>query len=269
MFGIAEPVPDRYFAIVPGLIQSIERAAAVLRLLARGRGRLGVGEIAAALSLPKGTTHGILSTLRAVGFVEQDAATGQYRLGDGLTRLATRQLDTNELRASAMNWADSLAARTAEAVRVAALTERNVLTVVHHVFRPDNATQTLEVGRELPLHATALGKILLAYDLELAESVQRGALSSYTRRTIDTPDALARALRLVRMRGWSAEVSESMPEVAAVAAPIRTHGGLVVGAIDVCGPPERICDSRLRPLPKTVAMVQDVARAISRQLGGR
>ena len=61
---------------MPGSIQSIERAAAVLQLLARGHGPLGVGEIAASLSLPKGTTHGILSTLRAVGFIDQDAATG-------------------------------------------------------------------------------------------------------------------------------------------------------------------------------------------------
>jgi DNA-binding IclR family transcriptional regulator len=256
-----------YFALVPGSIQSIERAAAVLQLLARGRGRLGVGEIAASLSLPKGTTHGILSTLRAVGFVDQDAATGQYRLGDRLKQLGTRHLDTNELRAAAMNWADTLAARCGEAVRIGALTEGNVLTVVHHVFRPDNTAQTLEVGRELPLHATALGKVVLAYDVDLAESVQHGELPSYTRRTIVAADMLARTLRLVRTRGWAAEVSESMPELAAVAAPIRSHGGLVVGAIDVCGPPERICDARLRPHPKLVALVGDVASAISRQLG--
>jgi DNA-binding IclR family transcriptional regulator len=256
-----------YFALVPGSIQSIERAAAVLRLLARSNGRLGVGEIAASLSLPKGTAHGILSTLRTVGFVDQDSATSHYALGSGLTQLGSRQLDTNELRAAAMNWTDTLAARCGEAARIGAVIDGDVLGVVHHVFRPDNTAQTLEVGRQLPLHATALGKVVLAYDVDLGESVQRGELASYTRRTIIDPDMLARTLRLVRSRGWASEVNESMPEVAAVAAPIRSHGGLVVGAIDVCGPPERICDSRLRPHPALVALVQDVAKAISHQLG--
>ncbi len=61
---------------MPGSIQSIERSAAILRLLARGSGRLGVGEIAHSLGLARGTAHGILRTLQRVGFVEQDAASG-------------------------------------------------------------------------------------------------------------------------------------------------------------------------------------------------
>ena len=63
---------------MPGPIQSIERAAAVLRLLARGSGPMAVGEIAAALDLAKPTAHGILRTLLGVGFVDQDPATGRY-----------------------------------------------------------------------------------------------------------------------------------------------------------------------------------------------
>ena len=256
-----------YFALVPGSIQSIERAAAVLRLLGRSNGPLGVGEIAAALSLPKGTAHGILSTLRAVGFVDQDAASTHYSLGPGLAQLGNRQLDANELRSAAMNWADTLAARSCEAARVGVVTDGDALTVVHHVFRPDNTAQTLEVGRRLPLHATALGKVVLAYDVDLAASTQRGELASYTRRTIVDPGLLDRALRAVRRRGWAAEVSESMTEVAAVAAPIRSCGGLAVGAIDVCGPHERICDSRWRPPPQLGGGAPDVAQAVSRQLG--
>jgi len=57
---------------VPGSVQSIERAAAILRLLANSSGRLGIGEISRSLDLAKGTTHGILRTLQAVGFIEQD-----------------------------------------------------------------------------------------------------------------------------------------------------------------------------------------------------
>src|SRR3954464_14877375 len=72
---------------MPGTIQSIERAAAVLRLLG-GAGRpLALAEVAAPLDLPRPTVHGILRTLRDVGFVEQDRDTGRYSLGSGLRRL--------------------------------------------------------------------------------------------------------------------------------------------------------------------------------------
>ena len=76
---------------MPGSVQSIERAAAVLRLLAVGTGRLGCVEVATSLDLAKGTAHGILRTLKEVGFVEQDRATGKYQLGAGLQSLYAQQ----------------------------------------------------------------------------------------------------------------------------------------------------------------------------------
>jgi DNA-binding IclR family transcriptional regulator len=247
-------------------VQSIERAAAILRLLARGSGRLGVGEIAGSLGLAKGTAHGILRTLQGVGFVEQDRATGKYRLGASLLDLASSYLDVNELRSRAGNWADALAARSGEAVRIGAPRQGRVL-VVHHVFRPDDTEQTLDAGALLPLHATALGKVLLAYDAELAASAQRAGLDSFTRRTITKPAALARALTHVRETGWAAEAEESMPGEAGIAAPIRAPGGLVVGAIGVSGAVERICDAKGRAKPALVGHVRDAAGAISRDLG--
>ncbi|HEX4702050.1 MAG TPA: IclR family transcriptional regulator, partial [Pseudonocardiaceae bacterium] len=230
-------------------------------------GRLGVGEIASSLELAKGTAHGILRTLQRVGFVEQDRATGKYQLGAALLHLGTSYLDVNELRSRAINWADALAARSGEAVRIGAPLEGEVL-VVHHVFRPDDTLQTLDVGALLPLHATALGKVLLAYDTELAGvAVQRGELTAFTRRTIVTPKALARALVEVRDCGWAADTEESVPGQASIAAPIRGYGGLVVGAIGVSGAVERICDGRGQPSPPLVSYVRDAARAVSRDLG--
>ncbi|HUR07453.1 MAG TPA: IclR family transcriptional regulator [Nonomuraea sp.] len=144
-------------------IQSVERAAGILRLLASGPRELGVAELARAMGLPKGTLHGILRTLVHVGFVEQDAATGRYRLGGTLLHLGSSYLDVNELRTRSLNWADALAGRSRESVWIGTAHEGGVL-VVHHVFRPDDSMQTLQVGTLLPAHATALGKVLLAYD---------------------------------------------------------------------------------------------------------
>jgi DNA-binding IclR family transcriptional regulator len=250
---------------MPGPIQAIERAAGILRLLARGSGR-GLGEIAASLGLPKGTAHGILRTLHGVGFVEQDPATGHYRLGATLLHLGTSYLDANELRSRAINWADSLAARSGEAVRIGMPLDGAVL-VVHHVFRPDDTPQMLDIGAMLPLHATALGKVLLAYDTDLAAMVRRTELTSFTRRTIVTPASLDRVLTEVRAQGWAGEREESMPGEASIAAPIRVHGGLVMGSIGISGAVERLCDTAQRPKPVLVDQVRDAARAISRDLG--
>ncbi|MBL1078167.1 IclR family transcriptional regulator [Nocardia sp. 2] len=252
---------------MPGPIQSIERAAAVLRLLARGSGRMGVGEIAAALGLAKPTAHGILRTLQGVGFVDQDPVSGKYQLGSDLSGLGGGLLDANELRSRAINRADALAARSGESVRIATPHDGGV-AVVHHVFRPDNTEQALEVGEILPAHATALGKVLLAYDAELAAAVRGHDLPALTHRTLTTGPALGRALTEVRRTGWAGDIGEYRAAEASIAAPIRGRGGLVVGAIAITGPVDRLCDAQLRFRPALVAQVRDAAHAVSRDLGG-
>ncbi|MGW2639090.1 IclR family transcriptional regulator [Streptomyces sp. NPDC001348] len=249
-----------------GPVQSIERAAAILRLLAGGPRRLGLGEVAASLGLAKGTTHGILRTLQHVDFVEQDAATGKYQLGAALLHLGTSYLDVNELRSRSINWADALAARSGEAVRLGTPLESNVL-VVHHVFRPDDTLQTLDVGSLLPLHASSLGKVLLAFGTAPLELAVESGLEAYTRHTLVAPEQLTRALAEVREVGWAAEVEEMSVGEAGIAAPIRGHGGLVVGAVGLSGPVERICDGRGRPRPNLITLLREAARAISRDLG--
>ncbi|QFG26299.1 IclR family transcriptional regulator [Actinomadura sp. WMMB 499] len=252
---------------MPGPVQSIERAAAILRLLAASPGRLGVGEIAGSLGLARGTAHGILRTLERVGFVEQDEGSGKYQLGAALLHLGTSYLDVNELRSRAINWADALASRSGEAVRIGTLLEGRVL-VVHHVFRPDDTLQSMDVGSLLPIHATALGKALHAHDANAAASIRDTVLEAYCRRTITDPRELARAAARVRDNGWAAEVEELSVGEAGIAAPIRGHGGLVVGAIGISGAVERICDPRRAPRPELVAFVRDAARAVSRDVGG-
>ena len=180
---------------MPGRIQSIERAAAILRLLSGRSRRMGVVEIAGQVGLPKTTVHGILRTLRDVGFVEQDPETGKYQLGAALLHMGSSYLDGNELRTRALNWSDSLASRSHESVRIGTLHEGRVL-IVHHVFRPDDSLQVLDVGTLLPAHATALGKALLAESQYIASRSRAAGLDRFTPATVTDPDALrARARR--------------------------------------------------------------------------
>src|SRR3954470_5061241 len=174
-------------------IQSIERAAAILRLLSGRNRRLGVVQLAGELELPKATVHGILRTLNQVGFVEQDPDSGKYQLGAALLHMGSSYLDGNELRTRALNWSDSLAARSGESVRIGTLHDGKVL-VVHHVFRPDDSRQALEVGALQPAHATAMGKVLLAANRYATAELAAAGLARYTAATLTGGDALAREL---------------------------------------------------------------------------
>jgi DNA-binding IclR family transcriptional regulator len=264
MFGSVEPRSDK-FGSVPARIQSIERAAAILRLLSGRERRLGVAQLAGELGLPKGTVHGILRTLAAVGFVEQDEETGKYKLGAALLHMGSSYLDGNELRARALNWSDSLAARSGESVRIGTLHDGGVL-VVHHVFRPDDSRQALEVGVLQPAHATAMGKVLLAAHRYAAAELAAAGLRRYTPSTITEENQLYAELDAVLERGWAGDAEELVVGEVSLAAPIDDRRGVTVGAIGISGPIERLTDAGA-PRSDLVSFVREAARAVSRDLG--
>src|ERR671934_187774 len=114
-------------------IQSVDRAARILEALASGPRRLGVSELADRLGLTRPTVHGLLQTLQAHGFVEQDRDSDKYQLGAGLLQLGNSYLDLNELRGRSIVHAERLAARAQAAVRVGVMHGPTVV-VVHHDF---------------------------------------------------------------------------------------------------------------------------------------
>ncbi|MET8678670.1 IclR family transcriptional regulator [Streptomyces sp. NPDC004647] len=246
-------------------IQSLERAAAMLRLLAGGERRLGLSDVATALGLAKGTAHGILRTLQQEGFVEQDPTSGRYQLGAELLRLGNSYLDVHELRARALVWTDDLARSSGESVYLGVLHQQGVL-IVHHVFRPDDSRQVLEVGAMQPLHSTALGKALSAYDPVAHSQVIEADRKTFTAHTVTGLGDFEGVLDLTRARGWAADVEETWDGVASVASPIHDRRRMPVGAVGITGAVERVCDAgELRS--SLVAAVRDCARAVSRDLG--
>ncbi|MCF6523230.1 IclR family transcriptional regulator [Streptomyces sp. JJ36] len=247
-------------------IQSLERAAAVLRLLAGGERRLGLSEIASALELAKGTAHGLIRTLQQEGFVEQETATGKYTLGAELLRLGNSYLDVHELRARALVWTDDLARSSGESVYLGVLHQQGVL-IVHHVFRPDDSRQVLEVGAMQPLHCTALGKVLAAYDPVAHSEAADADRKTFTERTVTGLEEFEEVLDLTRGRGWASDVEETWEGLASVAAPIHDRRRMPVGAVAVTGAVERVCDEEGQLRPHMIAAVRDCARAVSRDLG--
>lgn len=251
---------------MPGSVQSVERAAAILRLLASETEPLALAEIATALALAKPTAHGLLRTLREVGFVEQDDGSALYRLAPDLLHLGTTHIDLNELRSYALNWTDALAARTAESARVAVF-RHGAVVIAHHVLGIRSPGRHLESDGRLPAHATALGKVLLAFDPGAARSIVGRQLESCTYRTVTDRPTLLRQLADVRDKGWAAAVEEAEPAAAGIAAPVRDRSGYVVAAVGIVGAVDDLCDSRSRPRPSLAGEVVRAARSISRELG--
>lgn len=247
-----------------GTIQSVDRAARILKALASGPRRLGVSQLADQLDLQRPTVHGLLQTLQAHGFVEQDRDSDKYQLAAGLLHLGTSYLDHNELRARSLVHAERLATEAGEAVRVGVMHGSSVV-VVHHVFRPDGAFQVLEVGAQLPAHASALGKAMLAYAPPgLIAELTAEPLPRLTQKTLSAA-GLRDELEAVRGRGVARERDEAVLGESSLAAPIFDHGGHAVGAIGVVGDTPRLLPRG--PAKAVVAAVTEAARSVSRELG--
>jgi DNA-binding IclR family transcriptional regulator len=224
-----------------------------------------VSELSGRLGLAKGTVHGLLRTLQEHELVEQHPDSDKYQLGPALLQLSNRFLDLNDLRSRSLAWSELLALKAEESVRVGVPHGDGVL-VVHHVFRPDSTLQILEVGALLPLHATALGKAVLAYlEQGVRNDVFCDPLVKLTGHTLVKPTDLRRDVKATRDRGYAIEREEAVLGEAGVAAPIFDRSAQPIGAIGVAGPRERLL--RRGREQKVSAAVIEAARGISRDLG--
>lgn len=246
---------------MPGTIQAVERAAALLTLVASASRPLGLADIAAAVDLPKSTVHGLLATLRSIGWIEQDRPSGTYRVARTLAGLA-QPLDSADLRSAATPWMDALAAQTGLEVHLTWL-EGARATVVQHVYRPDNSDQQLRVGEEMPLHATASGKVLLAHgDRALLGREQRP--ERFTRFTLVEEDEIEAELDRARSEGYALEGGEYYPDVFAVAVPVRDSLGDTVAALAVLGRRDELPPGNERPA-QVIPLIR-AAGSVSRAL---
>ena len=250
-----------------GTIQSVDRAARILKALGSGSSRLGVTEVADRLGLAKGTVYGLLRTLEAQELVEQDPESGKYRLGPAMLQLGNAFLDNHELRGRSLLWADSLASRVGEAVRVGVLHGPNVL-IVHHVFRPDNSVQILEVGASIPWHACALGKAIVAYlgeDGAGGPGAPRPGARSPGGRSWIPSGCIWRSTTVVH-DGLALEDQEAIVGEAEIAAAVFDHRGYPAGAVGVVGPVERLVPEGKASAALSAA-VRETARGLSRDMG--
>ncbi|WP_345461167.1 IclR family transcriptional regulator [Nocardioides marinquilinus] len=249
-----------------GTVQSVERAAAVITYLGATPEPVALADIARVLGLAKPTVHGIVRTLVGVGFVEQDPESGRYALGAELVHLGDG-LDPHLLRSRAVNWADGLAAHTGLEVQLGMLAGQEV-ELLHHVFRPDGSAQRLRVGERQPLHATSLGVILLAF-APAAGRLRDLELVPYTSTTPTRRLELTRAVQQASRRGWTLADGTFRSGTAALAAPVRHHAGVGVGALALVGRRERVVGPGGEPLAGLVDQLVAAADAVGHTLRDR
>ncbi|MCC6779896.1 MAG: IclR family transcriptional regulator [Hyphomicrobiales bacterium] len=245
-------------------IQTYRKMMDVLRTFSRVDRQLPLATIAARTELPRATAHRILSALREIGFIDQDARRGTYSLGLGLFELGSLALANMELMREAKPFVDNLAQSAAAAAHLGVFNGIEVVVVE----REDHASHAVRSARPLeaaPSYCTGLGKAVLAYQpREVVDRIIAAGLKRFTRNTITTATALRQDLARIRRRGYAIDNGEHQLWVRCVAAPIRDASGNVFAAVSVTGSTEVVSEERTPVLAEIVA---ETAASISRHLG--
>jgi IclR family acetate operon transcriptional repressor len=222
-------------------------------------GELGTNELARRTGVNASTVSRLLATLAAAGYVDQ-AANGRYRLGIRLVQLGNAVADRLDLREIARPELERLAEAVGETVTLSVGGEHEAITV-DFARSPSSVQGVAQVGRPSVAHATATGKVMLAFG---RATVPPGPLKRYTPRTIADPRGLTREVEMVRARGWAQAVGEREADLAAIAAPVRGSRGELAAIIGIQGPTTRL-DAKARAT--ALEALLDSAAALSARLG--
>jgi DNA-binding IclR family transcriptional regulator len=240
-------------------IAAVERATAVLDLLSDAE-ELGTNELARRIGVNPSTASRLLGTLEAARLVELVPATGRYRLGLRLLELGAAALARLDVRELARPHLAALVQETGETATLSVPGERDAITV-DFVQSSSSVQSVARLGRPSVAHATATGKVLLAFGVTRLTS---GRLERFTGRTITDRARLDTEVRGVRERGWAEAAGEREPDLNAIAAPVFGADGTLAAILGLQGPEGRF-DPRARR--RAVEPLLARAAAVSKALG--
>ncbi|MEO8601283.1 MAG: IclR family transcriptional regulator [bacterium] len=247
------------------IIQSVSHALDVLEQFVGEHDELGVTELSKRLKLHKNNVFRLLATLESRGYIEQNKATENYRLGIRCLQLGQTYVTQMGLLRQAHPIIESLAGSANETAFVAVLRKASVVPLDSvEANRPIRLTS--RVGEALPLHCTAAGKVQLAFisDADLREALTAG-LAKFTEHTITDQQVLQQQLKRIAENGYSLELGEHIGDVHSIAVPIRDYTRNVVGSLAVSGPAHRMSPERLE---KEIApLMQKAGKELSSRLG--
>jgi DNA-binding IclR family transcriptional regulator len=247
------------------VIQAVSHALDVLEQFRDHDEELGVTELSKRLKLHKNNVFRLLATLESRGYIEQNRATENYRLGVRCLQLGRSYVEQMGLLPQAHTVVGELSRQTRETAFLAVL--RGGAAIAVDVTEAERAVRIASpLGELLPLYCTAAGKALLAFEQEddvkalVPEQLQR-----FTDRTPADRQALMAQLRSVASAGYAIDMGEHSEDVRSVAAPVRDYTRAVVGALTLVGPAYRFQAERLEKELAPVAV--RAARELSSRLG--
>jgi IclR family acetate operon transcriptional repressor len=246
---------------VSGLVQCVNRALDLLLRLADVSRDLDLTELARRSDLTKSTTSRLLSTMQQRGFVRQHPTSQRFSLGPELIRLgaiAKQQLGLTDL---FHPFLEQLMQATGETASLALL-DHNQAVYVDQVQSSSMIRSFPPIGTHVPLHCTAVGKVLLS-DLSpehLSQVIEQG-LRPYTPNTILDPAELQRVLEQVKERGFAVDLEEIELGGHCIAAPVLDNRQKVIAAMGISGPRLRVTSKRLPELTQIVKTIAGQASA--------
>jgi DNA-binding IclR family transcriptional regulator len=263
----------------PDVIRSVDRAIAILDLLASSAGRepadhrevadfagLSGAEVARDLGVHRSTALRLLGTLERHALVERDPRTAKYRLGRRLPQLARVVTGELDLRHVARPVCEGLAATSGETVTLDVLDGDEIVPIEQST----GSTSFVSVnwlGRRTPVHCTASGKVILAFALEpIRQRLLARPLEPRTPRSIVDVAELEKQLSAAREAGYARTFEELEVGLDAVAAPVFSADGDILAAIDISGPAHRL---QAGGGPDFVGLTKEAAADLSRRLGFR
>lgn len=237
------------------------KATTILRAFAAADQAVPLAELVRRTGLHKATVYRLARDLVANRLL--DRTDDGYRLSGGLFELGMRASLECSLLELAMPFLQDLYERTHETVHLG-VREGAEVVYVAKIGGHRQVTSPSRAGGRMPLHCTAIGKVLLAFgDAELRRSVLTGPLERRTPRTVVAPGLLQRQLDDALESGVAYEHEESAPGIVCVAAPVSDTDGDVVAAISVTGP-----TTRFRP-ETHVAAVRGAAASLASTIARR
>jgi DNA-binding IclR family transcriptional regulator len=240
-------------------VASVGRAIALLEALATAPEGLGVNELARRIAVNPSSASRLLATLEAGGLAARQAD-GRYQLGLRFVTLADRALARLDVRELARPHLHALVGQTGETATLSVPAGGEAVTV-DFVPGSSSVVSMARVGRPNPLHATAIGKTMLAFGEVPLPADQ---LTAFTDRTLTDLGALARAVEQVRRAGWGEAVGERETDLAALAAPVRGEGGALAAILGLQGPLARMTGARRREM---LPLLLGAAERLSGTLG--
>lgn len=218
--------------------QSLERGLAILSSFTASRALLGISDLARMLDLNRSTTHRYVSTLVALGYLEQDTATRRYRLGPRVIDLGLSAINSMELREISLPHLQQLSDETGYTVNLAILDGGDVVYIER--CRSISASQrelelSLHVGSRLPAYCTSMGKVLLAHlpDGRLDDVLAGMELTRRGPNTLTSRAALRAELESVRTAGLAVNNEELAYGLRSIAAPVHGASGAVAAAVNI------------------------------------